>query len=86
MTRNRLDPNKVDVVSLKHSSGLIDEWRTSNAASVSYLSKHVLNNVVPLVQELRTCTELLSFPLYESRLHIVVAASIRNTHHRFSLV
>ena len=77
MTRNRMDPNKVDVVSLKHSWGLIDEWRTSNAVSVSYLSKPLLNNVVPLVQKLRTCAELPSFPLCESRLHIVVAASVR---------
>lgn len=34
--RNRLDPDNLElVVSLVYSSGLIDEWRRSNAASVS---------------------------------------------------
>ena len=32
--RNRLDPNNLDLVSLKHSWVLVDEWRMSNAASV----------------------------------------------------
>ena len=27
-TRNRLDPNKLDLMSLKYSWGLIDEWMT----------------------------------------------------------
>ena len=59
-TPNRLDLDKLHLfVSLKYSWELIDEWRTSNTARVSYLSKPVLLDVVPLVQELWTCTVLL---------------------------
>lgn len=56
--QSKFNPNN-DIISLKHSWGMINEWMTSNTASVLYLSKLVLRNVGPMVQDFKTCTELL---------------------------
>lgn len=54
-TRNKLDPNNLDLlVSLRYLWGCIDEWRTSNAPIVLQLSKPVLSNVVSLVRNFGT--------------------------------
>lgn len=59
-TRKRLDLTNIELsVSLKHSRRMIDESRTSNTATASWILKCVLGNMVPLVQQHETCTVLL---------------------------